>query len=94
MQFPTAGDLTAARNETLAFTRWAELRSVDSTAALSGNSLTRAVDANLCEFKASRTAIGGGDLAHEARVETCVQLRSVIFASARKCWLSLSGDRD
>ena len=75
MQFPTAGDLPAARNETLASIRWAKLRSVDSTAALSGNSLTRAVDANLCEFKASRTAIGGGDLTHEARGN----LRSTAF---------------
>ena len=44
-QFHAAVDLTAARNETLVSTRWAKLRSVDYTAALSDNSLTRAVDA-------------------------------------------------
>ncbi len=41
----TAVDLPAARNEILVSAMWAKLRSVDSTAALSDTSLTRAVDA-------------------------------------------------
>lgn len=47
-RFLAAVDLTAARNETLVSTKWAKLRSVDYTAALSDNSLTWAVNATDC----------------------------------------------
>ena len=51
MSLLTAVDLTAARKQALASTRWSKLQSVDSTAALSDNSLTGAVDATSCSLQ-------------------------------------------